>query len=141
MGAVFGFLKIGWTLGKPIVQKYWKEILIILIVGGTIWTIHSKNVTIAEQTTQIGNLNTQLAEAKSNLAICKNNIDDQNKKIEAAAKDSEKLQSDLSALQDKFAKDNKNNKNTIDKLRNQPAPKSCEDIKAYLKDNLQYLHY
>lgn len=125
----------------PFIKKYWKQIIIALIIGGTLWHIKNLNETIRERDTKIVQLTTELQRTKENLKTTQDTISDQNKKLQDAAKVAENNQKDLNTLGDKLKKEAANNKLQIDKLRNQPAPKTCDDVKKYLQDNLDKIQW
>lgn len=125
----------------PFIKKYWKQIIIALIIGGTLWHIKNLNETIHERDTKIVQLTTELQRTKENLKTTQDTISDQNKKLQDAAKVAENNQKDLNTLGDKLKKEAANNKLQIDKLRNQPAPKTCDDVKKYLQDNLDKIQW
>lgn len=78
-----------------------------------------------------------LTNSEANNKTLKDTIDSQNKQIDAARGISEGFQKSLDAIKDSLDKNDKNNTNLIKALQNVPAPKTCDDSKKYLKDNLE----
>ena len=125
----------------PFIGKYWKQILLVLIVGGTLWYVHHLHNIIDERNVQIVQLKEDLQKTKDNLKIAQDTITDQNKKLIDAADVAKNNQKDLDKLGDQLKKDAAKNKNIIDKMRNTPAPRTCDDVKKYLQDNLDKIQW
>jgi ATP-dependent helicase/DNAse subunit B len=89
-------------------------------------------------------LSKDLAVASANLTTAQANnktltdtIATQNKQIDAAHKISAGFQTSLDAIGDTLTKNDQKNTTLINALKNAPAPKTCDDSKKYLKDNLE----
>lgn len=139
---ITGFLGPFFTkVVGPFIKKYWKQIILALIIGGTLWHIKNLNETISKRNDTITHLTADLQKTKDNLKTCQDTITDQNQKLKDAATIAENNQKELDKLGDRLKKDAASNKLEIDRLRNQPAPKTCNDVKKYLQDNLDTIQW
>lgn len=68
---------------------------------------------------------------------CKANVLDLNQKVTDAKNKSDGFKSQMDDLQKKFDQEKEQNKQLVDALKKQPAPKTCDEAKEYLKKNLE----
>lgn len=84
----------------------------------------------------LANERTKTTLLSGQIAACTGEIEDQNDKLKEIRADAEK---DVQAVKDaneKLSNLTKVQKFEINELRNRPAPETCEDSKAWLRDNL-----
>lgn len=118
-----------WTIVLKFIKQFWRELIIAILLG----TIYFQHSSIQTYKTTIITLKEDIAVAKNQVKECRTQIDVQNESIRVAAEDSKKnvkAMDDLAKSLDTLQKDQKL---VISKLRNQPAPKTCEEIQGYLK--------
>jgi predicted nucleic acid-binding Zn-ribbon protein len=107
-------------------------ILLLISVGTNVFYHFDAKALKAEKS----NLTTQLDQSKQDSANKDKVISDQNSKIIDAQKQLKGFAEKFSTLSDDLhAKDIENQK-LIDKMASQPAPKTCTEIKNYLKNNI-----
>lgn len=139
--AIFGFFGVIFQfIAKkilPFVLQYWKQILVVVVIGVVAWQLHHKTTIINEQKITINQLQSDLAtevrKANNYLAT----VEDQNKKIEAAAKKTKDDQKALDDLAVDLAKKKAANDALINKIRTQPLPTDCLSRDKFMKDNLE----
>jgi peptidoglycan hydrolase CwlO-like protein len=123
------------SLATPIISKVITYILLALLVVSVGFNVyyyfHSKSLTtdLTASTTQVGALKQQVADRDATIA-------DQNKQIITAADKSKDFQKQMDDLGKTIDQQNKDNQSLIDKLKAQPAPKTCDASTKYMQDNL-----
>lgn len=130
-----------WGFIAPFASKILVYIVAVLLGISLIYNgvdyfkIHSLNSQVTKLTTDQKTLNDQIAGLKGDVASRDATIASQNQKIQEAAGKASSMQSDLDKLQAKLDNQTKSNTALTNKLKNQPAPKTCSDAVEYLKTN------
>jgi chromosome segregation ATPase len=124
-----------------LLRKYWKQLAVIAVILSMAGVIAWKDHTIKSQASNITTLQSQLAEAKDDLVKCQGRIEHQNEEILKASDESKKKFQAIDALGTILEGMKKDQKATLQALRDQPAPKTCEDTRAYLANGLEDLQW
>lgn len=123
------------SLTTPIISKVITYLLLALLVVSVGFNVyyyfHSKSLTteLTASTVTVGALKQQLADRDATIA-------DQNTQITDAATKSKTFQTQMDALGKTIEQQGKDNQTLIDKLKAQPAPKTCDASTKYMQDNL-----
>ena len=118
-----------------VIQTYLSYALALLLaisIGINVIYHFNKAVLKAENAT----LNITVGQLKQDIADKSKTVSDQNLKIIDAAKTANINKAQIDDLTAKLATQTQKNTDLIQKLLNQPAPKTCDDAISYLKNNI-----
>jgi cell division protein FtsB len=125
-----------WSFASSYIEKFFIYFILVCLGVSLIFNGFQKldndhlNATIAADATKVSTL-------EANLATAQAAVKDQNTKIQQAADKAKKdVEDQMNTLKGQLADQTKKNDDLIKQLQKQPAPKTCDDVKTYLKSNL-----
>jgi len=130
---------------KPLLQRFWREILILVLIG-FIWYQNTSDTRYLLFVDTIPNLEKQLVIANNNVETCKKGnenlsqtIEDRNDEVLQWKKVSDELEEQNKALSKELKNMRKSTNTQVKHILEDKAPKSCEGAMNYLRSGRQDL--
>jgi len=140
---------ITWLIGLPLGKalKYWKEILIALLIALALYQNTSSIRylfflnTIPSCLQQLDKAKTDLKDAQDTIAEYKNTIDQRNKEVMQWKTVSNELEAQNQQLQIKITSMQKKTEAQVRDILNDPTPKDAQSSMNYLRDGIKDLSW
>lgn len=120
------------SIGLMFLKKWWKEILIVLVVVAGIWYVRNLQNTVEEQKVTITQMKMANDTLKESNRVLTNTVTANNKTIEELSKGADKTKQEFDKLNSKVAQQTTELTRRLKDILNRPAPVTCEDTIDYL---------
>lgn len=129
---ILQMLTSGFGKILPLLKTYWKPILLVVIVGGSLMYIHHLRDVVSEQNITITRDNTQLQQAADANKVLRDQIDSLNVTITQWSDLSKKQQDQVNDLSSRLQTQHQNTQNQVNLILKDKKPATCDDAIEYL---------
>lgn len=119
-------------IALKLLMKWWKEILIALVIIGAILYVRNLQNTVEEQRTKITNLTTANQVLTDSNKVLTNTVTANNKTIEEMSKGADQTKKEFAKLNVQVAQQTSVLTKRLKDIMSRKAPETCEDTIKYM---------
>lgn len=114
--------------------RWWKEILIALVIVGAVWYVRNLQNTVEEQRTEITNLTTANKVLKDSNEVLTKTVTANNRTIEELSKGADQTKREFDKLTIQVEQQTRVLTKRLKDIMSRPLPETCEDTIKYMID-------